>query len=122
MGFVYDVVMRERELVEGKNYLPALLLTVFFWGLVFLIVLKVDPLILADFPIRGSYFLFFLMVFLAVLFLSSLVLANSRRGLLVAVAVVVIGYLRLLKLLNPLNLILLIGLLIGIELYFRSEK
>src|SRR5688572_21269915 len=113
--------MREREtLKEHKNYLPALLLTVLFWTLWVLTILFVDPVVLADFPLRGSYFVFFLLGFLAIWFLASLLFASRRRGLLLALFLLALGYLRLWKIDSWINLILLIAVVVGYEIYSLS--
>jgi hypothetical protein len=115
--------MRERETVkQRKNYLPALLLTIFFWMLWGVIVWWVDPTVIADFPIRGSYFIFFLVGFFSLLFLMSLLLANKRRGLLMAGGLVFFGYLRLWKMDSWLNLLLMFILMIGLEIYYGSKN
>src|SRR5688500_7064094 len=100
--------MRERETTrEHKNYLPALILTIIFLGLLTTMILFVDPVVVADFPIRGSYFVFFLILFMAIWFLASLLLESRRRGALIAVGLVFLGYLRLWKMATWFNILLL---------------
>lgn len=109
--------IKERK-EKGRSYLPALILSLVWWGLLGGLVFLVDPAAVADWPVTRSYFSFFLLLFLAVLFSASLLLGNTRRGLVVAVGFVVYGYLRLLKLGGIVNLILLLGALLAFEVYF----
>lgn len=105
-----------------RNFFPALVLTLVWWLLLALLVLKVDPTVVADFPIPGSFGLFFGLLFLAVGFLFSLLLVHSRRGFLIALGVVIFGYLRLAKLGSWLTGLMLAGLLAAIEFYLSSGR
>lgn len=77
---------------------------------------------MADFPIQGSYLGFFLIGFLAVWFLSSLLLANKKRGLILSLGLLVYGYLRLWEIDNWMNTVLLAILVIGLELSIKDQK
>lgn len=115
--------MRVRETInENKNYLPALGLTVLFWTIWATMFFLVDPVVVADFPIRESYFLFFLVGFLSIWFLFSLLLANKRRGFLVAISLLIGGYLRLWKIDSWLNIFLLVVFLVGLEIYHIDKN
>lgn len=107
---------------RNRNFLPAFLLTLVWWGLLGFVVIKVDPDVVADFPIPGSFGIFFGLLFLSLWFTASLLLANTRRGILVAIGGVIWGYLRIWHLGNLLNTFLLIGLLGAFELYVTIRK
>jgi hypothetical protein len=107
---------------EQRNFLPALILTLVWWSLLFILVFRVDPEVVANFPIRGSYGLFFGLGFLAVWFLTSLLLGNSRRGFLIAFGLVIFGYLRLMGLGSILNLVLIAGILLATEIFVGSKR
>lgn len=105
-----------------KNYWVAMIITVWWWVILGAIVLLVDPEVLADYPLPGTYGLFFLFLFLGVWFLTSLLLINTRRGLLVGIGAVVLGYLKLWGLLSLINAGLLIGALVAFEIYYHEGK
>lgn len=109
---------------EKKNYLAGLAVTLMWWGVLAGMIFGVEPERVANFLIPNSYIGFFGVVFLAVFFTMSLVLGSSRRGLLVALAVVIWGYLRLWRISNWLNTLLLAGLVTTMEIYFwgKSER
>lgn len=66
-------------------------------------------------------FLFYFLVFLSFFLAFSLILANSRRGFLLALGVTGIAFLQQIKLLNILNVILFLAILSSIELYFSRS-
>lgn len=99
-----------------KNFLPTILAALFNWGVVAFFVFFVDPEIIRDFPIPGSYFLFFIFFFMAVFLTFSLIFMHARRGLFTAIALVAFLYLRLIGLGHLLNGLLLISFLLVFEL------
>lgn len=107
---------------KRKNYWPSLVVTLLWWSLLGLIMFFVDPVVVADFPLPSTYGVFFLFLFLAVWFTASLVLINTRRGLLIAVGVVILFYLKLWKVLSGFNFALVIGMIIAFEYYFNGGK
>jgi hypothetical protein len=111
----------EKRQHEKKRYLPSLVLTVVFWLMVAAIILGVDPQVLANIPFENSYVLFFVPLFLAVLFMSSLLLGNTRRGLLTATGVVIYGLLRIWGLGNWLNSMFIVGAFGAFEFYFNKR-
>jgi len=66
--------------------------------------------------------LFFIVLFLAILFTFSLIFQNSRRGLLASVVVTIFILLRFWGIGNVLNLILLVGLAVSLEIYAGFKK
>ncbi|QHO63237.1 hypothetical protein [Candidatus Chazhemtobacterium aquaticus] len=104
------------------NYWMTAIITLTWWFILGGMILWVDPEVVADYPLPGSYGLFFLFLFLGVWFLASLVLSNSRRGLLVAIWFVLIGYLQIWGLANLVNMGLLTGALVALEIYKGGGK
>lgn len=104
---------RSDKVRRRKNFFSSFLLTVLLWLLLFCFVYIVDPDNLV------SRILFFVFEFLVVLFTTSFVFANSRRGLISASVVTIFLILRLFGIGNILNLGLLVGLGVCIE-YYKS--
>lgn len=69
----------------------------------------------------AAVFIFFLLLFLAVLFSTSILFANTRRGILSATGTVFFFLLRYFGLGNVLNLLLIAGILISIDRYFLRD-
>jgi len=108
-----------------KNFFPTLLLAVLFWLSWFYIVFFTSPEDFFDcslFAVRCSLTLFFPVLGLALFLTLSLVLANTRRGFLMTLGVIGFLILRLLDSAHYLNLILLVGTLISLELYCGSKR
>ncbi len=105
-----------------KNFLPAFFLGLLSWAGVAFFIFFVDPEVLCNFIIPGSYIPFFLFLFLAVFFTGSLLFGHTRRGLLTAIGVVTYFFLRLFGLGHLLNSLLLIGFLVFFELALSSQK
>lgn len=103
---------RKREIKLRKNFLPALVITLFLWTTIAFIVYFVDPFS------YGATLLFFLTIFSALLFTFSLFFANTRRGLITALGLTTFLILRYLGIGNIVNFLLLLGLGIAIEMYF----
>lgn len=97
-----------------KNFLPALIIALTAWTGLIILVVYTSP---STFLLATFYLLLFLALFLT----FSLVLANSRRGFLLAFGVVVFLVLRFFNIAHFLNLILLAGILISLELYLRKK-
>ncbi len=121
--FYNELVKALSRKERHRNYLPALMMALVWWWLLLGLVMLVDPATVADWPVTGSYFIFFLLLFLAAWFTGGLIFAKSRRGLVTAIGVVIFGYLRLIKVGTVLNLVLLAGAVLAFEIYFsRGEK
>ena len=91
-------------------------MTIFLWLLTFALIYFVEP----DIPFVIP--LFFLLVFLAFLFTFSTALANSRRGLVLSSAVTVFLFLRFLGVGNIINLLLIAGIVISLEVYSYKKR
>lgn len=96
---------------KRKNFFPAVALNLLFWlGWLAVIILIPPESLLA-------IFIFYLLLFAALLLTFSLLFANSRRGLLLSLFIIGFLVLKQLKLATILNLFLLSGLLTGLEVY-----
>ncbi|PJE67308.1 hypothetical protein COU95_03115 [Candidatus Shapirobacteria bacterium CG10_big_fil_rev_8_21_14_0_10_40_9] len=102
-------------MTRRKNFLPTFLLTILFWLCWIYILLFTAPE--SNFLLFTFYFLLFLSLFLT----FSLIFANSRRGFLLVLGITGVVFLQQIKLLNILNLILLLGILLSFELYFSRH-
>ncbi len=106
---------RKRKIKLRKNVLPAFLVTVVLWGLIFLIIYFVEPETVGAIP------LFLLILFLALVFTFSFAFAHARRGFLASMALITFLILRYLGIGNFLNFVLILGLVATIELYFSNK-
>jgi len=100
------------KIKRRKSFFPTLLLAIFFWigwGWLFYSTAPASNFVLLTF-----YFLLFLALFLT----GALIFANSRRGFLIAIGAIGFLIFRYYDLANYLNLILFVGILISLELYF----
>jgi hypothetical protein len=97
---------------KRRNFLPTLFFALLFWiGWSWLVY---------TFPPNSDWLLalFFLLLFLAVFLTGALIFANSRRGFLLATAIIVFLILRYHQLANFLNLSLFLGILLCLEIYY----
>ncbi len=107
--------LRQKLLKNRKNFFPTLAITVLLWLTIFLLIYFVEP---------GSPFAvpaFFILIFLAFLFTFSTALANSRRGLILSSAVTVFLLLRYLGVGNIINLLLIAGIVITLEVFYYKR-
>ncbi len=105
--------VKKTRLKHRGNFLPTLLLAILFWvgwGCLVYFLPPKNGLLL---------FTFCLLLFAAVFLTFALIFANSRRGLLIAIALIGFLLLRYYELENILNITLLTAILICIELYHR---
>jgi uncharacterized membrane protein len=118
----HEFLRKPRKLREvKKNYVPAILMALLFWGLLGLMMVFVDPTLIENFILPGTYFLFFILLFLALFFTTSLLLSSSRRGFLIGLGICGGLFLRLKYLGNVINLSLLIIFLVLLELYWGGK-
>lgn len=94
-----------------KNFLPTLVVAIFLWIVWAVIFFFVPPEGLLI-PV-----VFLLVTFLAVFFIGALLFANTRRGLLAAIGVLIFMGLNFYGAGNYLNAVLLAGLLLAAEYY-----
>lgn len=106
---------RKEQTLKRKNFLPTLLLIILLWLLMGALIYFVDP---ASF---GALPAFFILVFASLLFTFSLIFANSRQGLILSSAIALFLILSYLGVGNILNVLLLSGVAISIELYLARK-
>jgi hypothetical protein len=107
--------LRKRKIKLRKNFFPTLLVIFLFWGLSAFIVYFIDPSMFGILPV------FFLTVFIAILFTASTLFANTRRGLLASFLLTFFLILRYLGVGNIINLLLILGLGISIDVYLSKR-
>jgi hypothetical protein len=95
--------------------LPTLLITILLWLAIAGLVYFIDP------GTFGAVPLFFAGLFMALLFTFSLIFANSRRGIVTAIALTFFLLLMYFGVGNILNLILIVAIAVCIELYFSLK-
>ena len=106
---------RKEQNLKRKNFLPTLLLIILLWLLLFGLIYFVDPTLFGALPA------FFILVFASLLFTFSLIFANSRQGLILTSAITIFLILSYLGVGNILNVLLLSGVAISIELYLARK-
>ena len=107
--------VRQKEVKLRKNFFPTLLITLTLWGILAGMVYFVNPFSFAAIPF------FFLLTFLALLFTVSTVLANSKQGVIISLAITTFLILRYFGVGNILNLLLIVGVVIAIEIYIYKK-
>lgn len=107
---------RKKEIQRRKNFLPSLIVTILLWILLSGFIYFVDPDSLAAVPV------FFLLEFVTLLFTTSILFGNTRRGAIATLVITVFLILRYFGVGNLLNLLLLVGVGITIEVYFSKNS
>lgn len=102
---------RGKEVKLRKNLLPAFFIILVLWGFFIFIVMFVDPFLSWTLPV------FFLSLFSASFLTISILLANTRRGFLYALMIVLFFLFRYLGIGNVVSLFLLLGLFITVDFY-----
>lgn len=108
--------VRKQMILRRKNFLPSLIVTLLLLLSLCSIVYFTDP----KYPL--FIFLFFANLFTLTFFISSLILASSRVGLIISTCITVFLIFRFFDIGNILNAILLVGLGIIADIYARSTK
>ncbi|MFH0942754.1 MAG: hypothetical protein V1810_01130 [Candidatus Beckwithbacteria bacterium] len=103
-----------------KNYLPALMTMVILWGLLGALIIWVEPKLIKDILIDGLYLPFFMLFFPAIFLTLAVILGDSRRGLLISLGLTGALILRVYRLENWLNLILIAGIVVAVDRYFKE--
>lgn len=101
-------------LKKRRNFFPTLILALVFWVFWGWLVYSYPP--------NNNLLLvvFYLLLFLSVFLTSALIFANSRRGFFTAFFVILFFFFRQHQIANILNLFLLVGILISLEIYFSG--
>ncbi|MGB9706597.1 MAG: hypothetical protein ACPLXP_00780 [Microgenomates group bacterium] len=102
--------------LKRKNFLPTLVLAILFWVAWSWFVFSYPPA--NNFLLFTFYFLLFLATFLT----AALIFANSRRGFFLAAFLILFLLFRYYQIANLLNLFLLAGIFISLEVYFSSKN
>lgn len=109
-------INRKKEKNKRKNFLPSLAATIVLWLTIACMFYFTDPF---DF---GRIPLLLVLVFTAILFTTSIIFANTRRGIITASTLTLFLILRYLGIGNILNLLLVLGLALAIEYYFHRSN
>ncbi len=107
--------LRQQQAVRRKNFLPTLLVTILLWSGIAGIIYFIDPHTFGILP------LFFVLVFIALLFSFSIIFSHTRRGFLSALGLTLFIILRYFGVGNVLNLLLISGVIIALEIYFSRK-
>ena len=99
-----------------KNFLPTLIVILILWTSIGILIYSVDPQKLGAIPV------FFILVFLTLFFTLSTLLVNAKRGLLVAISLVLYLVLSYIGLGNALNLAFLFGIAATLDIYFSKSN
>lgn len=103
---------RKREINEQKNFFPSLVVTILLWGVIGGIILLTSP---ANLVFIALFFIFLLG---ALTFTFSIIFNNTKRGLLYSLSIILFLIMRLFGVGNILNLLLVLGITIVLDLYF----
>lgn len=130
MIWVYNGYMRNRRRTYRtepwkrfwQRKLPMGLITLWWWVLWGVLVLKVPPVLVANIGLEGGYLIFFIFLGLSVIFTLSLILKTFWRSLVWGGLMVTFMALRLLHLGTWFNLTLLVLLGLAVELYFFGDR
>lgn len=112
--FIERQRQRETE-VKEKSKIPAIVIAFISSVLLLVFILFLDPQSFGIIP------LFFLICFVAVFFTLTLLLKSTFRGLLYTTAGMLFLILRYFGIGNVLNLILIVGIVISIEIFISSK-
>lgn len=117
MAYNESVEKRKRKQRKRyrKNFFPALTATGILWASFFLLVYFVDP------KTSGVIALFFIILFTSLLFTLSLAFKNTRRGFISSISITFFLILKILGVGNVINLILLLGLAVAVEILFSNS-
>lgn len=107
--------MRKKVDLKRRSFLPAFLVAALSWLTLFSLIFFYAP------ETKLLISLFYLLLFISCFLTFSLLLANSRRGVLLALGVITLLSLKQIQQAHFLNLFLIGGILLSIELYFRRK-
>jgi len=105
-----------------KRYGWLIFWIIFFWGTVGVLIFGFEPEVVADIPIGGSYLLVSSCLFMALFLSLSLLFLSTRSGLWWSGGIIMFLYFRLWGLGSMVNGLLILGVLLSIEIYFRQVK
>jgi hypothetical protein len=92
----------KHQVLKRKNFAPSFIITLGLWVFLIILLFGADPMTWGVLP------LFFILFFVAVFFLSAILLAHSRRGLFIAIALTLFLFLLFIGTGTFVNLLLVI--------------
>lgn len=111
-----------RKRVIQKHYERLVIATLLSWGLVGLMIFKVDPENIKNLVVSNSYLLFMLLLLAGFFFLLSIILMSSKRALWWSILMVVFVYLRVMGVGSLINGLLLLAMGITFDIYGRLKS
>ncbi|EKE06345.1 MAG: hypothetical protein ACD_19C00016G0018 [uncultured bacterium] len=108
--------IRKETILRRKNFLPSLIITSL------LLISLISIIYFADPKSSIFIFLFFVNLFTFLFFLTSLIFASSKRGLIISLCLTTFAIFRMFGIGNILNATLLTGLGIIATIYERTTK
>jgi hypothetical protein len=106
-----------------KNYLshlPALFMAVFFYIILVLTMVNINPDLIKDFILPSTYLPVLVVVFLANFFLLSFIFLNSKRGLFYTSLLTIVIFLKFQKVIfEPIILLILVLTVVFFEVLFN---
>ncbi len=106
--------------MRRKNFFITTLFIIFFWITLGLMIFFIDPEMIKDFLIPNAYLLFFINLFFALFFTLAVIFANSRKGLIFTLAILLFLILKINSLDNFLNIFLIIAASLSLVYYFTK--
>jgi len=113
---------KPRKRVVHKHYERLVVATLLSWGLVGLMIFKVDPENIKDLIVTDSYLLFMLLLLAGFFFLLSIIFMSSKRALWWSVLIVTFVYLRVIGIGSLINGLLLLAVGATFDVYSRLES
>lgn len=105
-----------------KNFFITLLFIILFWSTFGFMIYFIEPEAIKDFILPDAYILFFLNLFLALFFTLAVLFANSRRGLLITIGIIIFLILRFNRLDNLLIVLLIVASIGALEYHFTQRN
>jgi len=105
---------RKQEVKRRKNFFPTLIVIFILWGFIAALIYLVDPTNFGVIPV------FFILFFFSSFLTFATLFANTGRGALVSAGLTLFLILRYLGVGNVINLLLIFGVLLSLELYFSK--
>lgn len=106
--------IRKQMILRRKNFLPSLVITLLLFTSLVLTIYFLDP------ASSLNILIFFILIFTLSFFIFSLILANSKRGLIISFCITLFIILRYFGIGNILNAVLIAG--IGIIAIIHNER
>lgn len=107
---------RQKEVKLRKNFFPTLFFIALLWTALGGLIYFVDPFSFGAIPA------FFVLMFLSFFFTFSFLFAGRRRGITLAIAITSFFILSYFGVGNILNLLLILGVVVALEIYFYKKS